>query len=226
MDAGFDARLRRDGVTFTDRDASLLRAVDETGSLLEAAEDLGRSYSRSHQRVTTLEDAFGALVERRRGGSTGGGSTLTDRAHALLAEFERLQTGFSSVAETAETVLEGTVRSRTGELGLVDTDAGSVRAIVPPESDRVQISLRADAVTLQDPGDAPAESATSARNRFAGTVRDVEQGQAISHVSLDIGAASPLLALVTEDSKRKLDLEPGSEVVATFKATATRATPR
>lgn len=226
MDAGFDARLRADDVEFTERDANLLRAVDEIGSIYKAADELGRSYSRSHQRVTALEEAFGTLAERQRGGSDGGGSTLTDQAHELLAKFERLQTGFSSVAETSEAVLEGIVLNRTGELGVVETEAGQVRAIVPPEGKTVQIGLRADAVTLHDPEDVPAENATSARNRFEGRVSSIEKGEAISQVTLDVGADSPLFALVTEDSKQKLGLEPEKQVIASFKATATQATSR
>lgn len=226
MDEEFVAHLRSDDVEFTPRDATLLRSVDEVGSLHGAADVLERSYSRSHQRVTTLEEAFGTLVERQRGGSGGGGSTLTDRADELLAKFDRLRDGFSSVAETAEAVLDGTVVERSGELGIIETDAGRVRAITPPAAEAVQISLRADAVTLHDPADKPAESSTSARNRFDGTVTDVEQGESVSQVTVDVDAPEPLFALVTEESRRKLALEAGEPVVASFKATATRATPR
>ena len=98
MDAGFEARLQADGVTFEGRDATLLRAVDSEGSLNAAATSLGRSYSRCHERLADLEDAFGPLVERTRGGSGGGGSRLNDRARALLARFERLRAEFSGVA--------------------------------------------------------------------------------------------------------------------------------
>lgn len=226
VDAGFDARLRSGDVAFTDRDATLLRAIDETGSLNGAADALDRSYSRAHGRLTELEAAFGALVDRRRGGSSGGGSTLTDGARELLAEFDRLRAGYTSIAETAEAVIEGTVEARTGELGTVRTAGGPVRAIVPPTGDEVEVSVRADAVTLHAPGESPAEAATSARNRFEGRVAAVERGEAVSLVTLDVGAAAPLYALVTERSRRRLDLAAGSAVVATFKATATRATPR
>ncbi|MFB6234719.1 MAG: TOBE domain-containing protein [Halopenitus sp.] len=226
MDAGFDARLHADDVEFTERDARLLEAVDDEGSIHRAADELGRSYSRSHQRLTALEEALGELVERQRGGSNGGGSTLTEAARDLLAKFDRLQTGFSSVAGTSEAVLEGEVLNRTGELGIVATDAGNVRAIVPPEGETVQISLRADAVTLHDPADMPAENATSARNRFEGTVTGVERGESVSKVTVDVDATAPLFALVTEESRQKLALEAGEAVVASFKATATRATPR
>jgi molybdate transport system regulatory protein len=225
MDAGFDARLRAGDVAFDERDASLLRAVDDAGSLNAAADDLGRSYSRAHQRLTDLEDAFGSLVERQRGGASGGGSTLTPRAHELLARFDRLRAGYSSVAETAEAVLAGTVEDRDGELGTVSTAAGRVRALVPPAADDVQVSLRADTVTLHDPADVPDEGATSARNRFAGEVTAVDRGEVVSRVTVDVGADAPVFALVTEESYERLSLAVGAAVVASFKATATRATP-
>lgn len=225
MDADFDARLRADGVTFSEREARLLRRIDETGSLNRAADDLDRSYSRAHQQVTALEAAFGPLVERRRGGTSGGGSELTHRARELLARFDRLRAGYSSVAEVTEAVLSGTVEDRTGELGTVSTDAGSVRAIVPADGDAVQVSVRADAVTLHEPGDSPAATATSARNRFEGRVTAVERGSAVHMATVDVDADEPLFALVTEESRRRLALDPGRRVVASFKATATHATP-
>jgi molybdate transport system regulatory protein len=223
MDAGFDATLRADDVAFAERDAELLRAVDEAGSLNAAASALGRSYSRAHDRLTDLEAAFGSLVERQRGGSGGGGSALTDRAHELLAAFDRLRAGYSAIAETTETVLAGEVTERDGEL---ETPAGTVRALVPPDADSVEVVLRADAVTLHDPADTPTGDATSARNRFSGEVVAVDRGESISRVSVDVGADAPLVALVTEESRERLGLEPGRSVVASFKATATRATPR
>ncbi|MFB6301677.1 MAG: TOBE domain-containing protein [Haloferacaceae archaeon] len=224
MDADFEARLRADDVAFTERDAALLREIDGTGSLNRAAAELGRSYSRAHGRLTVLEEGFGPLVERQRGGSGGGGSALTDRARELIARFDRLRAGYTSVAETSEAVLAGVVEERSGELGTVRTDAGPIRAIVPPEGDAVQVSIRADAVTLHAPGDSPADGATSARNRFEGHVVALERGEAVSHVTVDVGADDPLFALVTEASRRRLDLGPGTAVVASFKATATRAT--
>ncbi|WP_435119422.1 TOBE domain-containing protein [Halolamina sp. C58] len=226
MDAGFDATLRADDVAFGERDAELLRAVDEAGSLNAAASRLGRSYSRAHGRLTDLEDAFGSLVERQRGGSGGGGSVLTERARELLAAFERLRAGYSAIAETTETVFEGDVTERDGELGTVETAAGTVRALVPPEAESVEVVLRADAVTLHDPADTPTGDATSARNRFSGEVVAVDRGESICQVSVDVGADAPLVALVTEESRDRLGLEPGRAVVASFKATATRATPR
>ncbi|GAA0462743.1 TOBE domain-containing protein [Halococcus dombrowskii] len=224
LDAGFDAQLDKSGVEFDERDASLLRAIDDHGSLNAAASALGRSYSRSQRRVVELEEAFGPLVARERGGSGGGGSTLTDGAHNLLAALERLTAEFTGVAETEETVLDGTVVERDGELATVETTAGTVRAIVPTGSRRVRLAIRADAVTLHTPGALP-DRETSARNRFQGEVTAIESGDALARVALDIGTDARLTALVTRESIATLTLSLGSEAVASFKATATRAIP-
>jgi len=223
-DAGFDAQLEEAGVTFTDRDAALLEAVDTYASISGAAEALGRSYSRSQQRVVELEGAFGPLVDRRRGGDGGGGSTLTTAARRLLREFDRLRVEFTGVAEAEETVLEGRIVERDGELATIDTDAGSIRAVVPAGASGVRVSIRADAVTLHSPGTDPATE-TSARNRFSGTVVDIETGAALARIAVDIGTDAELTALVTRTSVATLDLTPGETVVASFKATATRGFP-
>lgn len=222
----FEARLYADGVTFDGADAALLSAIDRAGSLNAAAADLGRSYSRAHKRLTALEAAFGSLVDRQRGGTDGGGSALTPRADEVLSRFDRLRAEFSGVAETAVTVLEGRVREREGELGVVGTAAGELRALVPPDATAVQVPVRADAVTLQSPESAPPESRTSARNRFRGTVVDLEHGQRVVTASVDVGAERPLAALVTERSNDLLGLAVEEVVVATVKATTIRAVPR
>ncbi|MUV58268.1 TOBE domain-containing protein, partial [Halogeometricum sp. CBA1124] len=72
---------------------------------------------------------------------------------------------------------------------------------------------------------APDEDATSARNRLAGTVESVERGDAVATVAVDAGLTTPLRAFLTVESVRRLSLAPGARVVASWKATATRATP-
>jgi len=232
MDAGFEARLRAGDVALGEADVALLRAVAEHGSVSGAAEALGRSRARALGRLETLEEGFGPLVERQRGGRGGGGSRLTDGARDLLAQYDRLCAALSGTAGVSETVLEGTVTETTGELGLVETPAGPVRALVIDERGlqteyegaTVQVSVRADAVTLHAPSDAPPGGGTSARNRFAGTVVQLDVGEAVARVGLDVGLDDPVLALVTVESVDRLSLSVGDDVVATFKATATRAT--
>lgn len=226
MDPAVETGIEADGVTLSTRDVRLLRAIDERGSLNAAADALGRSYARAHERLEELESAFGPLVERTRGGRDGGGSDLTEGARELLARFQRLRADLSGVAAAEATVLEGTVRDREGELAVVDTDAGPLRAVASGDAEAVQVTLRADTVTLQAPAEAPDADATSAHNRLDGTVVAVDRGVAVARVRVDVGADAALTALVTVDSVERLGLEPGRDVVASFKATATRATGR
>jgi molybdate transport system regulatory protein len=222
----FDARLGRGDVSLTAGDRELLEAIAAEGSLNAAAERLGRSYSHAQRRVVELEEAFGPLVERNRGGSGGGGSELTDTARQLLAKLDRLQAEFAGVAEAEETVLAGTVVRRDGELAILETVAGEVRAVTPPAAERADVTVRADTVTLHDPADAPEPDDTSARNRFVGTVTSVERGESLARVGVDVGADSDLVATVTVASVDRLELAPDDDIAASFKATATRAVPR
>jgi molybdate transport system regulatory protein len=210
------------GETLDRRDIDLLRAIDEHGSINRASTELGRSYSRSQQRIVALEEAFGDLVERNRGGSGGGGSTLTEQARALVARYERLQTTVDGIAETEETVLSGEVRSREGRLATVDTSAGRVKALVPPDAAEVSLAVQADAVTLQAPEETPSPDSTSARNRLDGTVTSIEVGEGVAYITVDVGAPVTLSAIITVASIDRLGLEEGDSVVASFKATATR----
>jgi molybdate transport system regulatory protein len=221
----FDARIGRGDVTLAARDVELLRGIDDHGSINAAATALGRSYSRAQQRIVELEEAFGGLVERERGGSGGGGSRLTDEARDLLSRYERLRAEFSGVAETAETVLTGRVIERDGELATVETPAGIVRALAPMDAGEVRLTLRADAVTLQSPSKSSDPDRTSARNRLDGTVLAVDAGESVTLVTVDVGGDVRLSALVTAASVEKLRLHRGTPVVASFKATATRGVP-
>lgn len=225
MEARFDAQLQTGDVAVTAEDVALLRAIDREGSLNAATDRLGRSFSRAHGRLDDLEGAVGQLVDRQRGGSEGGGSELTERARELLAQFTRLQATLSGTVGREEVTLVGEVTGEDGELAVVETAVGTVRALLFEEARSVQVTVPADAVTLQDPADAPAENKTSARNRFEGRVTTIDRQKAIARVEVAVDSGS-LLALVTLDSLERLGLEQGSDIVASFKATAARATPR
>lgn len=222
MDAGFETRLQSGGVSFEASDATLLGAVDEQRSLNAAADALGRSFSRAHRRIKTLEEAFGSLVERQRGGIDGGGSELTDNARDLLARFERLRIEYAGTADAEETVFLGTVIDRTGELATVETPAGVVRALVSTPADRVQVVLRSDAITLHTPETVPSTDGMSARNRFSGTISHIDRGKSVARVTVDVGIDTPVITLVTCDTIEELRFRADDPVVVSFKATATR----
>lgn len=225
-EAGFEARIGKGETAFDARDAELLRAVDEHGSLNGAVEALGRSFAHAQRRVVALEESFGQLVVRHRGGAGGGGSELTDGARTLLARFDRLRAEFTGVAAAPQTVLPGTVTDRDGELVTVRTAIGSIRALAPSSVERVEVSIRADTVTLHSPAEPPADTVTSALNRFTGAVSSIELGESVATIELDLGNEVRLAALLTRASVDRLGFELGSDAVATFKATATRAIAR
>lgn len=225
MDDAFSAAVVADDTRFDDRDAALLYAVAENGSLHAATDVLGRSYARAHGRIDELEAAFGPVLTRQRGGPDGGGSRLTDDGRQLLARFDRLRAAVGGTAAAAETVLDGTIETREGELVTVATDAGVLRALAAADDlpDAVQVAVRADAVTLQLPEKTPDDDATSARNRLPGIVDAIDRGETVATVGVDVGGTRPLLALVTTASVDRLDLAVGVDVVASWKATAMRA---
>jgi len=213
------------GTEFESRDAALFRAIAETGSVAKAASELGRSRPRALSRIETLEAAFGDLVDRQRGGTAGGGSRLTPTATELVARYERLQAAITAAAQVPETVLSGRVDAVSGELADVSTEIGTIRGLhdgVEP-ADEIQLRIGADALTLLDPRADPEPSATSARNRRAGVVSAVDHGETVGTVAVDI-EGTMFHALVTEESVARLALQPGREVVLTWKATATRVT--
>ncbi|HEU4994741.1 MAG TPA: ABC transporter ATP-binding protein [Gemmatimonadaceae bacterium] len=74
--------------------------------------------------------------------------------------------------------------------------------------------IRADDILL-----ARGAGASSVRNQFRGTVVEMSPAGAITRVTVDIGGTS-LVAAVTTRSVQELQLAPGVEVFAAFKATA------
>ena len=218
--------LVREGVEFAERDVRLLQEIDETGSVAKASTNLGRSRARDLSRIEELESAFGDLVTRHRGGSGGGGSILTDNATRLLNQYERLHVALTGAAQVPETVLTGTVSSVSGELAGVTTDVGTVRGLhdgVAVE-DFVQVRIGADSLTVLDPAADPDPDSTSARNHCSGTVVEIEHGQTVFTVHIDVDGTM-FQALVTAESADRLELGPERPVVITWKATATRLAP-
>jgi molybdate transport system regulatory protein len=70
----------------------LLRLIDETGSLSEAASRMGLSYRRAWGKLKEIEANLGVkLVESEAGGAGGGGSRLTAQGRRLVEIFERFE---------------------------------------------------------------------------------------------------------------------------------------
>ena len=211
---------------FARRDAALLRAIARTGSVAKASADLGRSRARALTRIESLEDAFGELVARQRGGSDGGGSRLTDTGREMLDRYDRLQAALTATARVPETVLTGTVASVSGELAAVETGIGTVRGLHSglAAGETVQVRIGADAVTVHEHDADPDPDATSARNRRRGRLTDTDAGETVLTLSLDVDGTT-VRALVTPESAERLGIEENDEFALSWKATATRLVP-
>lgn len=218
----YSTKLTVEGVTIDRRDIEMLDAIERCGSMHSAAAELGRSYARVQNRLVELEETLGTLTERRRGGVGGGGTELTPTADELRRRFDRHDAELDGVSHATESVFEGQVRDRNGELATVETDAGAILALVPMDARTVQVAVRSDAVVLTDPDDTPHADGTSLRNQFTGTVEAVDAGDAVVKVTVRLGADRYIEALVTETSRSRLELEPDRAITASFKATAAR----
>ncbi|AHJ97297.1 winged helix-turn-helix domain-containing protein [Hymenobacter swuensis] len=75
----------------------LLRQIQQHGSISKAAQEMGMSYKRAWDLVSSL-NAQGSrpLVLTQTGGKRGGGTVVTPEGEALIAEFEALQTRFQA----------------------------------------------------------------------------------------------------------------------------------
>ncbi|MBS3764761.1 MAG: LysR family transcriptional regulator [Planctomycetes bacterium] len=85
---------------FGDGKAAILREVQKHGSLRAAAEAIGMSYRKAWGDLEKAEEALGVvLVERSRGGASGGGATLTRTGKRWLTAYESFR---KTVEETVE----------------------------------------------------------------------------------------------------------------------------
>ena len=93
--------IEKDGhLVFSDWRAELLRAIDETGSLTDAAAKLGVHYRIAWEKLHRMEQRLGRkVVEGRSGGVGGGGASLTPAGRELLERYERLNAGLDELVE-------------------------------------------------------------------------------------------------------------------------------
>lgn len=72
--------------------AELLERIVETGSIGEAAKQMGMSYMRAWKLVKTMNRCFKQpLVAPRRGGKTGGGAALTATGKQVLELYHAME---------------------------------------------------------------------------------------------------------------------------------------
>jgi molybdate transport system regulatory protein len=86
--------IERDGkIVLSEYRVRLLKLIDETGSLADAAAQMHLSYRLAWGKLKEIEANLGLrLVESAAGGAGGGGSTLTPDGRRLVERYEAYRT--------------------------------------------------------------------------------------------------------------------------------------
>lgn len=105
------------GGMFGDGLCRLLGAIEEEGSIREAARRLGRGYRKAWGDINRAERALGRkLVRRRRGGPAGGATELTGFGRELIEAWARFRVDAAAGMEEAfDRYLRRIVEGEDGE---------------------------------------------------------------------------------------------------------------
>ncbi len=86
----------------------LLKAIDETGSLKAAMEQLGLSYRKTWDNLRQIEERLGfPILETSRGGAEKGNTCLTEDGKRIVRAFDRFHTSAdASIRQALETFMK------------------------------------------------------------------------------------------------------------------------
>jgi molybdate transport system regulatory protein len=129
---------------------SLLKKIDETGTLKGAAQSLGMSYRYAWGLIRRAEETLGEpLISASKGGRLGGGRTEnTELGRHLVEDFERLKATMTKVSAVLEAAaVEGVVRS-------IAVSDGEAHITISLDRRDVELTLEAEAVKGLAEGDA------------------------------------------------------------------------
>jgi molybdate transport system regulatory protein len=91
---------------------ALLEAIEQSGSISQAARDLGMSYRRGWQLVESLNSSFRApLTAASKGGRGGGGARLTPLGREAIRAYRRFEAELQKQAERHFRLLAQQARS-------------------------------------------------------------------------------------------------------------------
>ena len=124
------------GHAISDKRLEVLRRVGQSGSISQAAREVGISYKAAWQAIDTLTNLSGAtLVSRTVGGSGGGGASLTAQGLALLALADALAAARQQVlaAFTGGAQLAGGLGLRTSMRNLLPCTVLSCETVSPAD---------------------------------------------------------------------------------------------
>ena len=92
MKVSYKIWLDRNGKAFGEGPHELLKRVEETESLHQAAQQMDMSYSKAWKLIQVVEKRLGfPLLKKKVGGRSGGGSQVTPEGRAFLRRYERFE---------------------------------------------------------------------------------------------------------------------------------------
>lgn len=84
--------LRNEEVALGPGKIELLKTIQRTGSIAQAARELGMSYMRAWSLIKTMNASFKApVVDALRGGKKHGGAMLTETGRKVLSLYEQME---------------------------------------------------------------------------------------------------------------------------------------
>ena len=88
MEIKFKVWLEEDGLPVLSLGKyNLLKEIEKTGSIKEAAENLGLPYKKAHVYIKLIEERLGCKIVKRERGK---GTTLTEKGKRLLKLYEEI----------------------------------------------------------------------------------------------------------------------------------------
>jgi molybdate transport system regulatory protein len=101
MRVAYKVWLDNNGKAFGEGPYQLLKLIQKTGSLNQAAVELNMSYRKAWMTIKSIETKLGfPLLERKVGGIAGGGSHLTEQGLSLMGHYELFRAEVKSALET------------------------------------------------------------------------------------------------------------------------------
>ncbi len=100
MRIAYKVWLDNDGKAFGEGPYRVLKQIEKTGSLHQAAIDLKISYRKAWLIINSVEEKLGfVFLERKVGGLSGGGSYITPSGKAFLKKYEDFRKELVEVIE-------------------------------------------------------------------------------------------------------------------------------
>ena len=100
MKVGYKVWIDNDGKAFGEGPYQVLKGVEETGSLHQAAMQLNMSYRKAWLMIQEMEKRLGfPLLERKVGGMSGGGSHITPEGKKFMKSYEGFRQDVKNVIE-------------------------------------------------------------------------------------------------------------------------------